>query len=130
MFPVDFGPYVPIDISAKYLPSTYERLKDDQGWIVKSLPIGHDVFGQAPNEFLAFVQELKSVTAARTFQKCAEAKTMMFAITAFPEQVIRGAANTVPAEGPASIALGIRSEERRVGKECVSTCRSRWSPCT
>src|SRR3546814_18248417 len=26
-------------------------------------------------------------------------------------------------------AMGvIRSEERRVGKECVSTCRSRWSP--
>src|SRR3546814_21003204 len=24
--------------------------------------------------------------------------------------------------------LGFRSEERRVGKECVSTCRSRWSP--
>src|SRR3546814_16402446 len=28
------------------------------------------------------------------------------------------------------IVYGItRSEERRVGKECVSTCRSRWSPC-
>src|SRR3546814_11107955 len=25
-------------------------------------------------------------------------------------------------------ALSLRSEERRVGKECVSTCRSRWSP--
>src|SRR3546814_11040256 len=25
-------------------------------------------------------------------------------------------------------ALGPRSEERRVGKACVSTCRSRWSP--
>src|SRR3546814_11791335 len=25
-------------------------------------------------------------------------------------------------------ALDHRSEERRVGKECVSTCRSRWSP--
>src|SRR3546814_8206215 len=24
--------------------------------------------------------------------------------------------------------LRVRSEERRVGKECVSTCRSRWSP--
>src|SRR3546814_16336881 len=24
--------------------------------------------------------------------------------------------------------LNSRSEERRVGKECVSTCRSRWSP--
>src|SRR3546814_11792885 len=22
----------------------------------------------------------------------------------------------------------VRSEERRVGKECVNTCRSRWSP--
>src|SRR3546814_17797811 len=27
-----------------------------------------------------------------------------------------------------SIVLN-RSEERRVGKGCVSTCRSRWSPC-
>src|SRR3546814_16537616 len=24
--------------------------------------------------------------------------------------------------------IGIRSEERRVGTECVSTCRSRWEP--
>ena len=23
---------------------------------------------------------------------------------------------------------GVRSEERRVGKECQSVCRSRWSP--
>src|SRR3546814_19785969 len=29
---------------------------------------------------------------------------------------------------PADGAKSIRSEERRVGKECVSTCRSRWSP--
>src|SRR3546814_14199438 len=28
----------------------------------------------------------------------------------------------------ANIAFAPRSEERRVGKECVSTCRSRWSP--
>src|SRR3546814_12040205 len=26
------------------------------------------------------------------------------------------------------LAEGERSEERRVGKECVSPCRSRWSP--
>src|SRR3546814_2526055 len=39
------------------------------------------------------------------------------------------------AAGPCSSAAGRRcgivswrSEERRVGKECVSTCRSRWSP--
>src|SRR3546814_7630495 len=27
-----------------------------------------------------------------------------------------------------AVGLAHRSEERRVGKECVSTCRSRWSP--
>src|SRR3546814_8030636 len=26
------------------------------------------------------------------------------------------------------LTITCRSEERRVGKECVSTCRSRWSP--
>src|SRR3546814_20497022 len=31
-----------------------------------------------------------------------------------------------PSLNPADKRL--RSEERRVGKECVSTCRSRWSP--
>src|SRR3546814_15873444 len=31
----------------------------------------------------------------------------------------------VEVEGP--IFASLRSEERRVGKECVSTCRSRWS---
>src|SRR3546814_5540804 len=30
--------------------------------------------------------------------------------------------------GFASLATPTRSEERRVGKECVSTCSSRWSP--
>src|SRR3546814_18774945 len=29
---------------------------------------------------------------------------------------------------PSQVVSGERSEERRVGKECVSTCRSRWSP--
>src|SRR3546814_15969819 len=30
--------------------------------------------------------------------------------------------------GKAAAFLAVRSEERRVGTECVSTCRSRWSP--
>src|SRR3546814_14188413 len=29
---------------------------------------------------------------------------------------------------PSNCVAAERSEERRVGKECVSTCRSRWSP--
>src|SRR3546814_1985049 len=40
-------------------------------------------------------------------------------------------AAAVAVRGPAeqhAIGTEPRSEERRVGKECVSTCRSRWSP--
>src|SRR3546814_14751887 len=38
-------------------------------------------------------------------------------------QGARSAAGHLQGDGP-----GARSEERRVGKECVSTSRSRWSP--
>src|SRR3546814_12061446 len=34
----------------------------------------------------------------------------------------------VRAMATGEMMAGDRSEERRVGKECVSTCRSRWSP--
>src|SRR3546814_9714181 len=36
--------------------------------------------------------------------------------------------NSTHARNDQIISLRTRSEERRVGKECVSTCRSRWSP--
>src|SRR3546814_1621141 len=48
-----------------------------------------------------------------------------------PFGVVRG---KQPANGGADVdalvqaGVPARSEERRVGKECVSTCRSRWSP--
>src|SRR3546814_3822820 len=38
-------------------------------------------------------------------------------------------AHVLQARSPHTAGAGDdRSEERRVGKECVSTCRSRWSP--
>src|SRR3546814_995958 len=37
-------------------------------------------------------------------------------------------AHVVGGEHQAELRGFVRSEERRVGKECVSTCRSRWSP--
>src|SRR3546814_13089710 len=57
-----------------------------------------------------------------------------------PTTMIRARAGTSMTDSPQTAKrLGIteapgcatpppRSEERRVGKECVSTCRSRWSP--
>src|SRR3546814_14284269 len=43
-------------------------------------------------------------------------------IAKFPDQNLAESLQRIP-----GISLQ-RSEERRVGKECVSTCRSRWSP--
>src|SRR3546814_15543783 len=41
-------------------------------------------------------------------------------------------ADVLPSDNRTSRSMRVsakqRSEERRVGKECVSTCRSRWSP--
>src|SRR3546814_14347059 len=48
------------------------------------------------------------------------------------ELVVRGAADELRLQLRDGVAVERaaerRSEERRVGKECVSTCRSRWSP--
>src|SRR3546814_16619563 len=46
--------------------------------------------------------------------------------------VLLGEAHRSEAEQAEALLARIRqrSEERRVGKECVSTCRSRWSPDT
>src|SRR3546814_18349159 len=51
-------------------------------------------------------------------------------IKAIIAAVLGGAAGLATGDGRAAGAIigGGRSEERRVGKECVSTCRSRWSP--
>src|SRR3546814_12837669 len=53
------------------------------------------------------------------------------ALTYFQEVVVEtprvSLGNSAPSPVP-SIEQYTRSEERRVGKECVSTCRSRWSP--
>src|SRR3546814_14547835 len=46
----------------------------------------------------------------------------------FQRKLSRQAFRTLMARHPAAAVVMERSEERRVGKECVSTCRSRWSP--
>src|SRR3546814_1748495 len=54
----------------------------------------------------------------------------LFALLAYVEQTFPDLAGLAfVGIAAAAISLGRqRSEERRVGKECVSTCRSRWSP--
>src|SRR3546814_3885324 len=54
-------------------------------------------------------------------EKSGEGEARDAAIDRKLHQTIAGVAEDIE-------ALSFRSEERRVGKECVSTCRSRWSP--
>src|SRR3546814_20096921 len=51
-------------------------------------------------------------------------------VTYIDSKVKKDPALPLDSFGQASSYVGesFRSEERRVGKECVSTCRSRWSP--
>src|SRR3546814_8336183 len=42
--------------------------------------------------------------------------------------IMPGKVNPTQSEAVTMVCAQVRSEERRVGKECVSTCRSRWSP--
>src|SRR3546814_15942363 len=43
-------------------------------------------------------------------------------------RVLGAIVDVVPVAGKHHVFRERRSAERRVGKECVSTCRSRWSP--
>src|SRR3546814_21123333 len=60
---------------------------------------------------------------ARGIRLLKDATTRQFELPLFGN-IAAGAPITAPEN-----AQEWRSEERRVGKECVSTCRSRWSPC-
>src|SRR3546814_6225801 len=45
------------------------------------------------------------------------------------EEQMKAVFSAAAAQAPLRVTVHCaRSEERRVGKECVSTCRSRWSP--
>src|SRR3546814_8576041 len=43
-------------------------------------------------------------------------------------QMLLGALRALAGHSGPLVVPAFRSEERRVGQECVSTCRSRWSP--
>src|SRR3546814_11851595 len=67
------------------------------------------------------------------FERVAANRSRDRTISTSTAEAILAASEIARAEGTPqglrrAIKLAARSEERRVGKECVSTCRSRWSP--
>src|SRR3546814_9997966 len=59
-------------------------------------------------------------------QTCALPISASRPFTAFT--CLKAAARVLRTSSVCFRSAAARSEERRVGKECVSTCRSRWSP--
>src|SRR3546814_13991650 len=49
-------------------------------------------------------------------------------LSALGRSIAKATAHLLDGARPVAYLNCRRSEERRVGKECVSTCRSRWSP--
>src|SRR3546814_12389868 len=77
--------------------------------------------------------DIGCIADAGWFTKCAdsfELNTVDKAATRFLFELIAQlqAIGTAPMLDIRAYASMIRSEERRVGKECVSTCRSLWAP--
>src|SRR3546814_11736089 len=73
---------------------------------------------------------LHQVTPIELIATCLRAiETRNHLDTSLVDDVVLGCVTPIGEQG-ADIArvAALRSEERRVGKECVSTCRSRWSP--
>src|SRR3546814_16068041 len=70
----------------------------------------------------------RAMTAALPVLRKADAVTIL--ASADRELPISGedAGRYLESHGVSCSVPGFRSEERRVGKECVSKCRSRWSP--
>src|SRR3546814_19630488 len=90
-----------------------EDLRDVAGWPVGYQPARELVRPQARRE-----QEALADWNAQFEQEPA----LLFGLHALGHQPQPAAA------GDAGDGLADRPEERRVGKECVSTCRSRWWP--
>src|SRR3546814_11326200 len=70
------------------------------------------------------VEELPAYYAKRTtLNESITTEDIAGAVFAFVSGLLKKSTGNV-----LNVDGGIRSEERRVGKECVGTCRSRWSP--
>src|SRR3546814_20981953 len=67
--------------------------------------------------------QLRGMPSARTRRVTSVAAAGIVALVTWLNVHVFGDVALVVGSGPDA-----RSEERRVGKECVRTCRSRWSP--
>src|SRR3546814_17808483 len=90
-----------------------------QAEVLKAMAMGPQLQRQWTERSRAFLTAQQDMTdTASTLSSASKVLRMLL------QSLVLTAGALLVIEGKATG----RSEERRVGKECVSTCRSRWSP--
>src|SRR3546814_17813215 len=91
----------------------------------------HDTFAFRPGQYLTLRTQLDGEELRRSYSICAAPgdKLLRVAIKRLNDGAFSSWANEHLVAGQElEVMPPDRSEERRVGKACVSKCRSRWSP--
>src|SRR3546814_21076336 len=86
-----------------------------------SFTLAADTLGLPRATVTTTIQSLERTLQVRLLNRTTRRLSLTPDGAAYYERCVRILADVEDAESS-------RSEERRVGKECVSTCRSRWSP--
>src|SRR3546814_344972 len=102
------------------LPATYTAAADGQIVNVEATLLGLGLLGAEVGTSAAQVN-----SAAPADNATAASRNIGLAVLGVPVPVGEAVATAPPTSPDEAFT---RSEERRVGKEWVSTCRSRWSP--
>src|SRR3546814_13164262 len=76
----------------------------------------------------ALAHNTPSAATIRRYAEIVRERSMLRKLVSVADEIAAGAFNPQGKEASQLLDEAERSEERRVGKECVSTCRSRWSP--
>src|SRR3546814_12644424 len=102
-------------ILAEYVETGHLR-KEVGSWIVEG--IGED-----------FLPEVADLSRVRKAYEISDKEALLTARELLQrEGILAGSSSGTLIAAALRYCREQRSEERRVGKECVSTCRSRWSP--
>src|SRR3546814_14981547 len=101
-----------------------ENVREELDRLIRQRNMGYSAVSRLLNRNPAYIQQFIKRGSPRKLDD--EDRRILAQFFGVDEQVLGGPALPVR-DGLVEVPI-LRSEERRVGKEGVSTCRSRWSP--
>src|SRR3546814_17281842 len=108
---------MPMTLAETTAPTVTERSADGVSWIILN----------RPDRLNAVTPELYDALAPIVERVAIDPDVRCVVLTGAGRAFCAGRDLKAGSSESAAASAGARSEERRVGKECVSACRSRWS---